>query len=117
MNLLDSLAVSVLIIVMDNGKQGEFRWQTFTLYCFIGGCDSSFHALTLIPPLTNVSAQVVPPGSVARMWHGRVPTAKAEEYTTYITEAGLKKIRKIEGNLGLQMFRRTANVAKFYVIY
>lgn len=76
-----------------------------------------FIASTLIPPLTNVSAQVAPPGSVARMWHGRVPTAKAEEYTTYITEAGLKKIRKIEGNLGLQMFRRTENnVAEFCVI-
>ena len=72
---------------------------------------------TLTPALTTPSIQVAPIGSVARMWHGRVPVAKAEEYTTYITEAGLNKIRKIDGNLGLQMFRRTEkDVAEFYVI-
>jgi heme-degrading monooxygenase HmoA len=55
--------------------------------------------------------------SVARMWHGRVPTAKANEYTAYLNEAGVQKIRAIEGNLGAQMFRRTENdVAEFYVI-
>jgi heme-degrading monooxygenase HmoA len=74
-------------------------------------------ASILTPAPTNVSAQVAPAGSVARMWHGRVPAAKAEEYTIYINEAGLKQIRTIEGNLGLQMFRRAENdVAEFYVI-
>jgi heme-degrading monooxygenase HmoA len=74
-------------------------------------------AATLTPALTAPSAQMAPAGSVARMWHGRVSVAKAQEYTTYITEAGLNKIRKINGNLGLQMFRRTENeVAEFYVI-
>lgn len=72
---------------------------------------------TLIPALTTAAAQGGSVGSVARMWHGRVPVAKAEEYTTYITEAGLNKIRKINGNLGLQMFRRTENnVTESYVI-
>ncbi|GAP99645.1 antibiotic biosynthesis monooxygenase family protein [Leptolyngbya sp. NIES-2104] len=76
-----------------------------------------FIAATLTPALTAPSAQMAPAGSVARMWHGRLPVAKAEEYTTYITEAGLNKIRKINGNLGLQMFRRTENdIAEFYVI-
>lgn len=74
-------------------------------------------AVMLPPALTPASAQVAPLGSVARMWHGQVPAAKAKEYTTYITEAGLKKIRKIDGNLGLQMLRQTNNnVAEFYVI-
>lgn len=71
----------------------------------------------LSSPFTKSFAQTTPPITIARMWHGRVPVAKANEYTTYIDEAGLKKIRSIEGNLGVQMFRRTENdVAEFYVI-
>jgi heme-degrading monooxygenase HmoA len=66
---------------------------------------------------TKSSAQTTAPVSVARMWHGRVPVAKANEYTTYLNEAGIRKIRAIEGNLGAQMFRRTENdVAEFQVI-
>ena len=44
--------------------------------------------------------------SIARMWHGQTPAAKAEEYTAYLQEAGIKKIQSIPGNLGVQMFRK-----------
>lgn len=72
---------------------------------------------TLSSPFTKSLAQTTSSATVARMWHGRVPVAKANEYTTYLNEAGIKKIRAIEGNLSVQMFRRTENdVAEFYVI-
>ena len=48
-----------------------------------------------------------PVGSIARMWHGRVPDARAVEYETYLREAGLAKIRKIPGNLGVDLFTRS----------
>ncbi len=43
---------------------------------------------------------------IARIWHGHTPAAKAEEYTQYIYEAGIKKIAAIPGNRGVQMFRK-----------
>ena len=51
------------------------------------------------------------------MWHGRTTEAKAAEYTQYLNDQGVKKLRQITGNLGAQMFRRIENgVADFYVI-
>lgn len=74
-------------------------------------------ALPLLSGFTKVSAQAPDSAAIARMWHGRVPVAKADEYTTYLNQAGVQKIRAIAGNQGIQMFRRLENdVAEFYVI-
>ena len=43
---------------------------------------------------------------IARMWHGRVMTAKADEYYIYLKEMGIDKIKEIQGNLGAQVMRR-----------
>lgn len=54
---------------------------------------------------------------VARIWHGRTRTSKADEYYEYLKEAGIKKIRAIAGNLGVQVLRRTdKDVTEFTVI-
>ena len=54
---------------------------------------------------------------VARMWHGRTPTAKADEYYAYLKQEGIDKIEAIEGNLGAQVLRRTdGNTTEFTVI-
>ncbi|MEH2360695.1 antibiotic biosynthesis monooxygenase family protein [Nostoc sp.] len=54
---------------------------------------------------------------VARIWHGQTLTNKAEEYYKYLTEAGIKKIQSIPGNLGAQVFRRTnGTITEFTVI-
>ena len=42
---------------------------------------------------------------VARIWHGKTPAAKADEYTHYLFDAGIKKIAAIRGNRGVQMMR------------
>jgi heme-degrading monooxygenase HmoA len=49
-----------------------------------------------------------PPGflGVARIWHGRTPRAKADEYEQYLYSEGITKIRKLPGNLGVQVLRR-----------
>jgi heme-degrading monooxygenase HmoA len=54
---------------------------------------------------------------IARLWRGRVPTSRAEEYAKYLYESGILKIRAIPANLGAQMFRRTeGDVTEFMVI-
>ncbi|MBF2006776.1 antibiotic biosynthesis monooxygenase family protein [Chlorogloeopsis fritschii PCC 9212] len=54
---------------------------------------------------------------IARIWHGRTLTSKADEYYTYLNEAGIKKILAIPGNLGAQVLRRTdGKITEFTVI-
>lgn len=54
---------------------------------------------------------------IARVWRGRVPAARAEEYSTYLYDNGIVKIRGIAGNLGVQMLRRAeGDTTEFVVI-
>lgn len=43
-------------------------------------------------------------GAVARVWHGKTPRAKADEYERYLTSA-VAKFPSIAGNLGYQVMR------------
>ena len=54
---------------------------------------------------------------VARIWHGRTPAAKADEYRQYLYETGVKKIATLPGNRGVQMMvGKTDEVGDFTVI-
>jgi heme-degrading monooxygenase HmoA len=54
---------------------------------------------------------------VARVWRGRVPKSRADEYQKYLGEEGIEKIRRIAGSKGVQMFRRDeGDVSEFVVI-
>lgn len=44
---------------------------------------------------------------VARIWHGRTLTAKADDYEKYLQATGVKKILATEGNHGVEVLRRT----------
>jgi heme-degrading monooxygenase HmoA len=44
---------------------------------------------------------------IVRIWRGKVPEAKAEEYAEYHFEIGVKRIQGIAGNLGVQVLRHT----------
>lgn len=67
-----------------------------------------------------ISLAQAPPATgkmIARIWHGRTKTSIADEYYMYLKEAGLNKMKAIEGNLGLQVLRRTeGEVTHFTVI-
>ncbi|MBE9084468.1 antibiotic biosynthesis monooxygenase [Tolypothrix sp. LEGE 11397] len=68
-------------------------------------------------PYQNNSATTQSKKVVARIWHGTTPTSKADEYYTYLVEAGIKKIESIPGNLGTQVLRRNnGNNTEFTVI-
>lgn len=43
---------------------------------------------------------------IARMWHGRVPRAKAEAYERYLHATGLPDYRATPGNRGVYLLRR-----------
>ncbi len=78
-------------------------------------------ASTPPPQTSTATASSATPSTakplVARVWHGRVPLAKSDEYTNYITENGVKKILGIPKNRGCQLIRRVeGDVAEFYVI-
>ncbi len=72
------------------------------------------------PHPVSAQAQVTQPmlqKMVARIWHGRVRTEKADEYNAYLQKEGIEKIEAIPGNLGAQVLRRTeGKVTEFTVI-
>jgi len=54
---------------------------------------------------------------IARIWHGRTPAAKGDEYRQYLFDVGVKKIASLPGNRGVQMMvRKTADEAEFMII-
>jgi heme-degrading monooxygenase HmoA len=57
-----------------------------------------------------------PKTMVAREWKGRVPAARADEYYGYLMDAGVKKMRSIPGNLGVQAMRRREGDAVEYTV-
>ena len=66
---------------------------------------------------TTAPAKPASPVMIARIWRGRVPTSRAEEYTKYLYDNGIVKIRAITGNLGAEMLKRTdGDVTEFVVI-
>ena len=62
--------------------------------------------LLLLLAAALIGATAKKEAHVARMWRGRVPNARANEYQKYLDESGVQKLRKIKDNLGTQMFRR-----------
>ncbi len=59
----------------------------------------------LVPPSESPRAAASAP-AIARVWHGRTPNAKADDYARYLGDA-IRKFRTIPGNLGYQMMRET----------
>jgi heme-degrading monooxygenase HmoA len=54
---------------------------------------------------------------IARMWRGHVRSSQADAYEKYLDDEGIRKLRKIPGNAGAQMFRREeGDTTEFVVI-
>jgi heme-degrading monooxygenase HmoA len=89
-------------------------WAVIT--CAIAAiCLSGTHRLGSAARSIETTAQ--PKTVVARMWHGRTLTSKADEYYAYLKQVGIDKIEAIEGNLGAQVLRRTdGNTTEFTII-
>ena len=52
---------------------------------------------------------------IARVWHGKTPNAKAEEYARYLGDS-IRKFRTLPGNRGYQMMRETVGEETHFVV-
>jgi len=53
---------------------------------------------------------------IARTWHGRVPTGKADDYFTFLLRTGIAEYRATPGNRGVYVFRRAEGDVTHYVL-
>jgi heme-degrading monooxygenase HmoA len=56
-----------------------------------------------------------PEPRIARVWHGRTPNAKADEYAQYLAES-IAKFPAIPGNLGYQALRETVGAETHFTV-
>jgi len=43
---------------------------------------------------------------IVRMWHGRVPTSKAQAYQTFLNERAIPDYQSVDGNINVYIFER-----------
>ena len=53
---------------------------------------------------------------IARLWHGRVKSARADEYERYLNRTGLLDYRNTPGNLGAWILRRTEDEVTHFLL-
>jgi heme-degrading monooxygenase HmoA len=53
---------------------------------------------------------------IARIWHGRVPAAKADDYFAYLQRTGLADYRATPGCSGVLVLRRTEDDTTHFTI-
>ncbi len=54
---------------------------------------------------------------IARMWHGRVPSLKAEAYRAFLNSRALPDYRSVRGNLSVHVLeRREGDVTHFITL-
>jgi len=54
---------------------------------------------------------------IVRMWHGRVPTSKAEAYRKFLNERAIPDYQSVEGNLAVYILeRREGDVTHFITL-
>ena len=74
-------------------------------------------ALTAQPDASaSPDARKKPKRMVARIWHGRTLTAKADDYETYLQASGVKKILATDGNHGVEVLRRTDGAQTDFIV-
>lgn len=63
----------------------------------------------------TVQSAVADPRAIARVWHGRVENARADEYQSYLV-ASIQVFRKLEGNLGFEVYRDTLGTETHFMV-
>lgn len=54
---------------------------------------------------------------IARIWHGRTPASKGDEYVAYLKVSGVRELQETTGNRGVFVLRKTArDEAEFLVL-
>jgi len=54
---------------------------------------------------------------IVRMWHGRVPTSKAQEYREFVNERAIPDYQSVDGNISVHILERSeADVTHFITL-
>jgi len=53
---------------------------------------------------------------IARQWHGRVLTPKADAYLAYLKRTGLSETRATHGNMGVYVLRRDEDGITHFIV-
>lgn len=54
---------------------------------------------------------------IVRLWHGRVPTIKADEYRAFVKERAIPDYRSVPGNISVHVLeRREGDVTHFITL-
>lgn len=52
---------------------------------------------------------------IARMWHGRVPAAKADAYREFLNERAIPDYQSVEGNLSVHILERSEGAVTHFI--
>lgn len=52
---------------------------------------------------------------IARMWHGKVPTAKAKAYREFLNQRAIPDYQSVEGNKGVYILEQTEGEITHFV--
>ena len=77
---------------------------------------SSASDALLVQKSASASPSVKPKAMIARIWHGRTLTAKADEYEKYLNASGVERILKTDGNHGVEVLRKTEGPRTDFVV-
>ena len=64
----------------------------------------------------SASPSVKPKPMIARIWHGRTLTAKADEYERYLNASGVERMLKTDGNQGVEVLRKADGPRTDFVV-
>jgi len=53
---------------------------------------------------------------IARMWHGRVPTSKAQAYRAFLNERAIPDYQSVEGNISTFILEREEGEVTHFII-
>jgi len=54
---------------------------------------------------------------IARIWHGRTPTVKADEYAAFLVARAIPDYRSVAGNRRVTILRRTDGEITHFITY
>jgi heme-degrading monooxygenase HmoA len=70
----------------------------------------------LLQKSASASPSVKPKPMIARIWHGRTLTAKADEYERYLNASGVERMLKTDGNHGVEVLRKADGPRTDFVV-
>jgi heme-degrading monooxygenase HmoA len=71
---------------------------------------------TLLAQSASASPSVKPGPMIARIWHGRTLTAKADEYERYLNASGVERMLKTDGNHGVEVLRKSEGPRTDFIV-